>query len=270
MNQVEPILPLAPFSEDIPSTGPSYLTPSEPVGIDEASIAESLSPDQIVDFGKIEYLPISLEECIHNALADSKVFRDLGGAIIFAPVTAETTLDPALVYSNPIFGEDAALSAFDAQFAQSVIFEKNDRAFNTSFTGDTNGIFQQDLGEFNFELSKLSATGTRFTSRSIINYDDNNQAGNRFFHSWESIVEGEFRHPFLQGSGVLFNRIAGPSQSPGNFNGILIARTNTEISLADFQASVRDFIVNVENAYWDLYYAYRELNAQTESAGCCV
>ena len=83
-------------------------------------IDDPLSPDQVVDYGKIEYLPISLEECIQNALADSKVFRDLGGAIIFAPVTAETTLDPALIYSNPIFGEDAALSAFDAQFAQSV------------------------------------------------------------------------------------------------------------------------------------------------------
>jgi outer membrane protein TolC len=265
VNQVEPVLPLAPFSDDVPSPGDSYLSPSEPVGIGDTPIEFSMSPDQVVDYGQIEHLPISLEECIQSALADSKVFRDLGGAIIFAPVTAETTLDPALIYSNPIIGEDAALSAFDAQYAQSVFFEKNDRAFNTSFTGDTNGIFQQDLGEFNFELSKLSATGTRFSTRAIVNYDDNNQAGNRFFHSWESIAEGEFRHPFLQGGGVLFNRIAGPSQSPGNFNGILIARTNTEISLADFQASVRDFIVNVENAYWDLYYAYRELNAQTDA-----
>ncbi len=151
------------------------------------------------------------------------------------------------------------------RYSQSVIFEKNDRPFNTSFTGDTNGIFQQDLGEFNFEMTKLSATGTRFTSRGIINYDDNNQAGNRFFHSWETIAESEFRHPLLQGSGTLFNRIAGPNQIPGNFNGILIARTNTEISLADFESGVRDFVVNVENAYWDLYYAYRELNAQTDA-----
>lgn len=265
VDQVEPVLPLAPFSDEMPTPGDSYLSPSEPVGIGDTPIEFSMSPDQLVDYGQIEYLPISLEECIHSALADSKVFRDLGGTIIFAPAAAESTLDPALIYSNPVFGEDAALSAFDAQFAQSVFFEKNDRAFNTSFTGDTNGIFQQDLGEFNFELSKLSATGTQLSTRAIINYDDNNQAGNRFFHSWESIAEGEFRHPFLQGGGVLFNRIAGPSQTPGNFNGILIARTNTEIGLADFQASVRDFIVNVENAYWDLYYAYRELNAQTDA-----
>ena len=74
-----------------------------------------------------------------------------------------------------------------------------------------------------------------------------------------------FATRFCKVVGVLFNRIAGPSQTPGNFNGILIARTNTEISLADFQSSVRDFIVNVENAYWDLYYAYRELNAQTDA-----
>jgi outer membrane protein TolC len=35
------------------------------------------------------------------------------------------------------------------------------------------------------------------------------------------------------------------------------------MSLADFEDSVREFVSNVENAYWDLFYAYRELEAQT-------
>ncbi len=248
---------------NLPSSGPSYLEPCEPViSEDVASPPESLSPDQMLDYNSIEYFPISLEECIQRALADSDVFRDLGGIIVTTPFGITTTVDPALIYTNPTFGEDAALSAFDAEYSQSVIFEKNDRPFNNPFTGDTRGLFQQDFGEFNFQMTKLSATGTRFTSRGIINYDDNSQAGNRFFHSWETILDNEFRHPLLQGSGVLFNRIAGPSQVPGSFNGVLIARTNTEIGLAEFQTAVRDFIVRIENAYWGLYYSYRELNAQ--------
>lgn len=256
----------APASLDVPSLDDSYLTPYDAdIEDDPAPHLESSSPDQLVDYKNIQYVPISLDACIRQALADSKVFRDIGGAVISAPSALDSTFGPALIYSNATFGEDAALSAFDAVYSQSTLFEKNDRPFNTSFTGDTKGIFQQDLGEFNFQMTKLAATGTRFTSRGIVNYDDNNQAGNRFFHSWEPIVENEFRHPLMQGSGSQFNRIAGPSLVPGSFNGILIARTNTEMSLADFEAAVRDFIVNVENSYWDLYYAYRELNAQTDA-----
>lgn len=248
-----------------PSLGQSYLAPYAAALTECAPKPTSLSPDDLLDYQKVQHVPISLEECIQRGLADSQVFRDIGGAVISNPRSRNTTVDPAIVYSNPTFGEDAALSAFDAIYSQSAFFEKNDRPYNTSFTGDTNGIFQQDLGEFNAQMTKIAATGTRFTSRSIINYDDNNQAGNRFFHSWESIVENEFRHPLLQGSGVEFNRIAGPNAVPGSYNGILIARTNTEMSLTDFQIAVRDYITNIENAYWDLYYAYRELNAQIDA-----
>jgi outer membrane protein TolC len=257
-----------PEIDNVPSLDMSYLTPHTPElcnDCEDDSVEIPSSPDQILDYQNAQYQAISLEDAIRQALTDSKVFRELGGTIVSSPQVADTVLDPSLVYTNGLNGEDAALSAFDAEYSQSVIFEKNDRPFNTSFTGDTNGIFEQDLGEFNFQMTKRAVTGTRFTSRGIINYDDNNQAGNRFAHSWESLLENEFRHPLLQGSGTQFNRIAGNSQVPGNFNGILIARTNSEISLVDFETSVRDFVVNVENAYWDLYYAYRELDAQTDA-----
>ena len=42
----------------------------------------------------------------------------------------------------------------------------------------------------------------------------------------------------------------------------MIARLRTDTSLADFEMSVRDFVSNVENAYWDLYFAYRDLDAR--------
>ena len=145
---------------------------------------------------------------------------------------------------------------------QSLFFEDIHRPFNNRFSGDQ-GLLRQELLTSQFEISKLAATGTQFTSRASVNYDANNQTGNRFGSAWEAVIDNGFRHPLFQGSGSLFNRIAGPSRIPGNYNGILIARTNTEMSLADFEDSVREFISNVENAYWDLHYAYRELEAQT-------
>ena len=66
----------------------------------------------------------------------------------------------------------------------------------------------------------------------------------------------------LQGAGVEYNRIAGPKGSPGNLNGVLLARVNTDISLADFEIGLRDLVSNIENAYWDLYFAYRDLDAK--------
>jgi outer membrane protein TolC len=73
----------------------------------------------------------------------------------------------------------------------------------------------------------------------------------------------EYRQSLLKGRGLDFGRIAGTSQTPGVYTGVLIARTNTDVSLADFETSIRDFVSDVENAYWDLYYAYRDLDAKT-------
>ncbi|HND53832.1 MAG TPA: TolC family protein, partial [Pirellulaceae bacterium] len=86
------------------------------------------------------------------------------------------------------------------------------------------------------------------------------------FHSyWTANVETEFRHPLLQGSGVDFNRVAGPYATPGNYNGVVLARINTDISLAEFELGLRDVVSGVEDAYWNLYFAYRKLDAKIAS-----
>jgi len=46
-------------------------------------------------------------------------------------------------------------------------------------------------------------------------------------------------------------------------DGVVIARINTDTALADFEGGVRDRDgADVEEAYWDLYFAYRNLVAQ--------
>ncbi len=69
------------------------------------------------------------------------------------------------------------------------------------------------------------------------------------------------RQPLLRGAGVQFNRIAGPGAQPGLYNGVMLARINTDIALADFEASVRNLVADVETAYWELYFNYRSLDA---------
>ena len=133
---------------------------------------------------------------------------------------------------------------------------------NNSFFGGGTRLFQQDLNQYQVQLAKRAATGGQYFLRQNTTYDANNAPANLFPHSWDTNIEVEARQPLLQGAGVLYNRIAGPNGTVGQAAGVLIARVNTDISLAEFELGVRNLISNVENAYWDLYFAYRDLHAK--------
>ena len=190
---------------------------------------------------------------------------DLGGTILRAPETMPTIYGPAVQETNPQFGVEAALSAFDANFATSLFCEKNDRRYNNRFVGDL-GFFNQDYDVFKAEIVKRAVTGTQFAIRHIVDFDHNNNLGNQFpGGAWDAYLEGEVRHPLLRGGGVEFNRIAGPSGQVGVYNGVVMARVRTDMSLTDFEIGVRDLLSNVENAYWDLYFAYRDLDTKVQA-----
>ncbi|MEX2115054.1 MAG: TolC family protein [Pirellulales bacterium] len=205
---------------------------------------------------------LSLTEAVHLGLENSKVLRDLGGSVLRRPQLAQTIHDPAIQASDPRFGMEGALSDFDAQLTTSLQAYHNNRAFNNLFLGGGTFLFEQDLDNFVTELSKQTATGAAFAVRQHIDYDDNNALANVFRSYYNVNYETEFRQPLLQGAGVEFNRIAGPRATPGQINGVVIARINNDVSTAWFETALRDYVSNVENAYWDLYYAYRDLDAK--------
>ncbi len=218
------------------------------------------------DPSKIDYWDLGLDQTIQMALSNSTVLRDLGARVIQAPNLIPTIYGPSIQATDPRFGEEAALSAFDAQFATRAFFEKNDRVLNNTLLGGGTNFFLQDLWRVESEIRKQAATGTTFALRHNIEDDYNNSPSNIFGSAgvinspaWTWNIEAEIRQPLLQGAGVEFNRIAGPNATPGINDGILIAIVNTKISAGDFQLALRDYLSNVENAYWELVYAYREL-----------
>jgi len=218
-------------------------------------------PQALRNSAEAEYWPMTLNEAIRTALANSRVLNDLGGTIVRSPETVRTLQDASIEETDPRFGVAAALSAFDAEYSMSASFENNDRILNNRFVAGTN-VLRQDLHNYEQALSKRAATGSEFTLRHTMDYDFNNANGNIFPSAWDTAVEAEFRQPLLQGSGVEFNRIAGPDGAPGAIGGVVIARLNTDISLADLEIGLRNLVSNVENAYWDLYFAYRDLDAK--------
>ena len=208
---------------------------------------------------------MSLQDCISYAIDNSKLMRDLGVTVLRAPQALASTVDPALVYTDPKNGEEAALSAFDANLFASTMFDHNDRGYNNNFFGK-NGLFRQDLSTTQFGVTKRTATGGLFTLRDVTIFDRNNQQSNRLGpYAWDSYMEAQVRQPLMLGAGTEFNRIAGPGAFPGQLNGVLLARVRTDISLVDFERQVRDFAAEVENAYWDLYFAYRDLDSKVQA-----
>ena len=222
----------------------------------------SLAPRTVTSGEPAEYQDVGLAEVVQLGLANSDVLRDVGGTVLRVPEGTRTQFDAAIAETDPLLGIESALSAFDAQWTTSLFFENNDRQINNEFFGGGTTLLQQNVGAFQSQLSKRAATGTELSARKIVEFDGNNAPGNMFDNAWTVKVEGEVRHPLMQGSGLEFNRIAGPTRTPGNYSGVVLGRINHDVSLTDFEIAVRNYVSNVENAYWDLYFAYRDLDAQ--------
>lgn len=209
---------------------------------------------------------LTLEEVIQMALANSTVLRDLGARVVQAPGLTPTIYGPAIQTTDPNLGVEAALSAFDAQLTSDLFFEDNDRVLNNEIVGQGVNFFEQELVRFQSGISKQAATGTLFSIRHNFEGDLNNSDRNLVDgRAWTWDVEGEVRQPLLQGRGTQFNRIAGPDATPGVYNGVYIARVNADISIAQLEIALRDYLSDVENAYWDLFFAYQDLKVKTDA-----
>ena len=240
---------------------------------------------------------LTLKDAVQYALTNSKVIRQLGGTFVGRgdPTAPNTGVTPSFLLDNPqgavtIYrpalqetaspsivrsslaagsGVEAALSEFDVQLSSQVFWEKNDRPQN--FTGAIPGfppVLQQDTGSFQATLSKAAATGTVFSASNSTSYDQNSPLGLRQFDSaWTTNFEFAVTQPFMQGAGTQYNRIAGPDNPFSGIgstaiDGVMLARIDTDISVADFEKSVRDFVADVELAYWELYFGFRNLEAR--------
>ena len=256
-------------------------------------VEQSLAPYTLANLKFASYWDLPLEEAIKNSLANSKVMKSLGGryvssafnnraqtgeapdALTTGPDVARTIYDPAITETTPFSGVEYALSAFDAQFANSLSYNKNDHQQNVlpqfPITNFFRPVFLEDTSTFNSQLTKITAQGGQFTVSNTIVYDFNNNPTRQLAKDWNTNYQVSFNQPLLAGAGAQFNRIAGP-QNPFNnnivpggaqqtpqFDGVLLARINVDISLADFEAGVRNLVSDTENAYWELAFAWRNL-----------
>lgn len=240
---------------------------------------------------------LSLEEAIRTALENGKVLRNLGGrfasfggarpqtgeppvSLLTAPTLTPSIYDPAIVETDPFRGVESALALFDAQLSSSLTWERIKRPQNID-RGAGSVIFPRELigdtGNWRTGLQKRTATGATWGFANETIYDNNNSpireqnppgSGNVVVPStWTTNYDFTFNQPLLQGAGVTYNRIAGPDSFENLygrpvFRGVLLARVQADISLADFEAGVRNLVSDTEQSYWECYFAYRNLEAR--------
>lgn len=225
--------------------------------------AESAAPPlALQNPAEVPKWELALEEAIQLAVADSPVIRSIGGSVVNLPDAAQTVFDPAIVDTNPLGGVEAALSAFDAQWTSQLFWNKVDRPLNSQpalFFQPR--VSQQTTATFDATVTKQTAQGAQFALRHNVFYNRSNQPFRVFPSDFTGLLQAEWRQPMMRGAGVLYNRIAGPNSPIGQYRGVLIARINDDVALTNFEQGVIQLVSDVEQAYWELYFAYRNLEA---------
>ncbi len=251
------------------------------------SVKFAQEPRRLRDHHKDEIWDLSLNEAVQTALMNSEVIRDnaqflsAGNTILTRPDFANTVFDPAIQESGVLFGQrgvEAALADFDATFTTTMRWGRNEQVSEQPNIGFAPGqTIIEETGQFRSAVAKNFADSSSIVLEHNVEYSARNQqfgAGTRLFPSHFTALPPdiptfgiEFRRPLWSGAGTAFTRIAGPIRDSlggvsGVSQGVVIARINNDISLADFEAAVRNLIKDVEDVYWDLYLAYRTYDSE--------
>ena len=265
--------------------------------VDVVSLRETTDAYEPLTIGNHDYQfwDLSVEECVSIALQNAKFFVTTGGnaearqnvaaqftsasveqvgSIYDIAISQATTqsvpltvdgngnrvLPRGVLRANQIGGVEDALAEFDAQASGFVNFTKTDRPTNSRNSQVSTAINQATNVTQQAALSKRFATGGVATLREQILYGrsnlpvfDPNQLGNNALRvnasDYTAVLEAQVQHPLMRNRGTLINRIP-----------VVLASLNEDIAITDFEIQVRNLVRDVENAYWNLYVAYRNVS----------
>lgn len=232
------------------------------------TIKERLDADQVWD--------LHLTEAIHLALTNNKIVRSNdrstiqgnSSRIMTGPDGTASVFDPAIQETGVLFGargSESALSAFDAQLTTRFNMGRTELVQNNIFNGaglPAGSTLQSDTAQFITGIQKQFGTGATLAVSHEVDYLQNNVPTALFPSNYTGNIAANLRQPLLAGAGVEYTQIAGPVGQniqglSGVNQGVVIARINNDISIADFEYSVSNMVFDVEKLYWDLHFAYR-------------
>ncbi|WP_052031492.1 TolC family protein [Novipirellula maiorica] len=235
-----------------------------------------------------QFWDLTLEECVSIALQNSKFFITTNGNAEFrqniatqftsgnadqfgsiydiaiqqsttqsVPLTVDSdgnrTLPRGVLRANQVGGVEDALAEFDAQASGFINYGTTDRTRNVGINNSINPqIAKATDTTQQSAISKRLATGGVATLRQQVIYSRNNaeisSVSRAVPSDWTALIEAQVQHPLMRNRGTLINRIP-----------VVLASLNEDLSIADFEAQVRNLVRDVENTYWDLYVSYRNV-----------
>ncbi len=221
-----------------------------------------------------ELRKISLQDAIKLAIENNKVLRQNAqflspqNPILQNPDGVPSALDPAIQNSGVVFGNrgtEAALSDFDPKLSTTVGVGRDATGQNSLF--QPGSVLTNDNGQARTELDQQLLTGGIVSLFHNWNYSDSNAFAQRFDSSYAGQLGVQFMQPLWSGFGKDVTAIAGPSaQQARGFSyvnqGVVIARINNRIAEIDFEENLLNLLREVGDAYWDLFLAYREFQAE--------
>lgn len=235
-----------------------------------AGVVHTERPRTVKDEAEIAAWDMPLSEAIHIALSNNKIIRTRTGAgqLIANPSQSPSVYDPTLRATGFLFGNrgvEAALSDFDAAFSTSMLWGRQENVTNS--VAAPGFVNTSETAGFTSQIGKAMATGGNFAVSHNWNYLGSNTPGLLFPSTYTGNLQAAYTQPLWAGSGVEYTRIAGPSRQGlggllGVNQGVLIARINEDISVADFESAVVTMLRDVEDLYWDLFLAYRQYEAE--------
>jgi outer membrane protein TolC len=245
----------------------------------EARALGSQKPPTVRDPSDQPPWDLTLAEAVQIAISSSKTIRSRGAfkspanPLMTNPDRIASGYDAAIQETNTGFyqrGPEAALSAFDAQLKLAARLGRSEMLQNNALLSGGilgGGQLTSNNAVMQASVSKIFANGSQFELSHDWSYLGTNQPFQLFPSYYRPTARADFRQPLLAGAGTEFMAIGGPYSQiiPGVIvtdQGVLIARINTDITLADFELNVTNLVKDVEDQYWELYLAYRTKDAE--------
>lgn len=256
-----------------------YATAIEYPCVDEPmsdKVSGAVKPRTVRDRSHDEIWDMSLQEAIHTALANNKIIRtrndflSTGNQLYSNADGILSVYDPAIRESGVLFGNrgvESALAAFDTQWTTKILWSGDEKVSNGNFGVGPLGEIVTDQADFTTGLQKVTGYGATIGLTHNWTYLQSNSFFRTFPSDYNGALSFDYRHPLWAGAGAEFTRIAGPVGTniagvSGVNQGVLIARINTDITIATFEANVRNMVKDVEDVYWELYLAYRTYDSE--------
>lgn len=209
------------------------------------------APQQALELTLQEALRLALRSNLDIRIVEFE--RGLAGERV---TSARGTFEPSLFIGlpgvssiNPFPGGAAfgAGSGFggvgfsDVRTPSSTLFDIEDSATSQSFAGL-------------FDVQQTLPFGMRYDVSYNLGRNKTNSIFQSLNPSWDNTLAVSVVQPLMRGRG----KEAAAAQ-------LLLAQVNTEVTAAAFRAQVEQILLGVENAYWDVAFAERDLQVKESS-----